>query len=435
MEAECEQILMHNENHLYPQQHFATKLTRRRWLRNGALSVAAGFAAGRFPPAPSQAADAKAPTADLLIAGKDRRLIVHNGSVTGFEIETPLDLLISDGVTPAERLFVRNNQQPQWSATLRPAPEMDWKLEIEGLLAQPQSISLDALRAMPQHEHEVVLQCSGNGRALFSETAPVKGAPWRHGAMGCVRFRGVLLREVFKKLDIRPKPEAQFVTAQGADSPAPTDVADFEHSLPLHDVLARSLLALEMNGSPMPAVHGGPLRLVTPGYYGTMHVKWLSRVRLDADESTNYHQVKRYRTPLDQLEPGAPFDYRLDNSEPNWRMRIKSVVFAPMQDARVNAGKVLARGVAWNDGTSRIDAVEVSLDGGRTWRRAELEAPSDRYSWYRWQTQLTVAAGDHELLCRAVDTLGNTQPLDGVADWNPAGYGWHGAERIRFHAL
>lgn len=426
---------MYDENYHISPRYSVTELTRRRWLQAGAWSAAACVATGCTTHSLLRAADVQAPTADLLIAGKDRRLIVHNSSATGFEIETPLDLLTSEGVTPVERLFVRNNQQPEWSATLRPAPETDWKVDVEGLLAEPRSITLDALRAMPQVDHEIVLQCSGNGRALFSEAAPVKGAPWRHGAMGCVRFRGVLLRDVFKKLNVHPRSEALFVTAQGADSPAPSDVADFEHSLPLHDALARSILALEMNGSPMPAVHGGPLRLITPGYYGTMHVKWLSRIRLDANETTNYHQVKRYRTPLDQIEPGAAFEYRLDNSEPNWRMRIKCVAFAPIQGARVNAGKVLARGVAWNDGTSRIDAVETSLDAGRTWRRAELEAPSDRYSWYRWQAQLTPAAGTHELLCRAVDTLGNAQPLDGAADWNPAGYGWHGVERIRFHAV
>ncbi|MBA4016276.1 MAG: sulfite reductase [Pirellula sp.] len=429
------QHLMATENYAHPKVYLGTKLPRRRWLQQVATSAAAGLVAGRIPHSPLIAADTITPTADLLVAGKDRRLIVHNGSTTGFEIETPLDLLSGEQITPVERLFVRNNQQPEWSATLKPAPTKDWKLEIEGLLAESRTVTLDELRAMPQREHEIVLQCSGNGRALFGAAAPVKGAPWRHGAMGCVRFRGVLLRDVLKKLDVRPKPEAQFVTAQGTDSPALPDGADFEHSLPLHDVLARSLLALELNGIPLPAVHGGPLRLVTPGYYGTMHVKWLSRLRLDATETTNHHQVKRYRTPLDQIEPGAPFDYRLENSEPNWRMRIKSVVFAPIQGARVPAGEVLAKGVAWNDGTSRIDAVETSLDGGHTWRRAELEPPSDRYAWYRWQTPLTVAAGDQLLLCRAIDTLGNTQPLDGAADWNPAGYGWHGVERVRFQAI
>ena len=90
-----------------------------------------------------------------------------------------------------------------------------------------------------------------------------------------------------------------------------------------------------------------------------------------------------------------------------------------------------ASGVAWNDGTSRIDAVELSLDEGRTWRRAELER-SGPYAWQRWQAPLKLPRGKHTLVCRAVDTLGNTQPLDGAIDWNPAGYVWHGADRVTF---
>jgi DMSO/TMAO reductase YedYZ molybdopterin-dependent catalytic subunit len=186
-----------------------------------------------------------------------------------------------------------------------------------------------------------------------------------------------------------------------------------------------------MNGKALPAVHGGPLRLVTPGYYGTMHVKWLTRLRLEARESVNHHQVKRYRTPREPLKPGSAFDYGFHNSDPNWRMRIKSVIFGPTPNAMVEGGKVTARGVAWNDGTSLIDAVEVSMDEGVTWRRAELQR-GGRYGWQHWQLPLQLPAGMHTLISRAVDTLGNTQPLDGSIDWNPAGYGWHGADRVTF---
>ena len=408
-------------------------ISRRRLLQAG---TAFGFGAHAlsYGAVLSYAAD-EATTADKLIAGKDSRLLVHNPSRSGFEIETPYELLADDKITPVERLFVRNTHQPSWAATLAPADEKDWKLEIGGLTEFPRTIALAALKELPSVEHELVLQCSGNGRKLFSEASAVKGAPWLHGAMGNVRFRGVLLRDVFKKLDVRPHSSAQFITAEGFDSPALPDGADFEHSLPLRDALARTILAWELNGKPLPAVHGGPLRLVTPGYYGTMHVKWLTRLRLEAEETVNHHQVKRYRTPLDPLKPGQEFDYGLENSEPNWRMRIKSVVFAPARDAEVSAGRTLVHGVAWNDGTSRIDAVELSQDGGSSWRRAELEAPADRYAWYRWQATMTFEKGSHELICRAVDTLGRTQPLDGGIDWNPAGYGWHGAERVKFRAV
>lgn len=404
--------------------HVAPRFTRRKLLAAGAV---AALSARSFRPL--SAAEASLPTADLLIPGKNRRLVVHNAEP--FEIETPLDLLSGDTLTPVESLFVRNNFQPAWSKTLNPPdPALPWSLEFAGLVEYPRMLTLADLADLPRVEHELVLQCSGNGRAMFARVKPIKGSQWSRGALANVRFRGVALRAVVDKFGIRPHASAKFLTAEGIDAPTkPTD-ADFEHSLPLAEALERSILALELNGKPLPAVHGGPLRLVTPGYYGTMHVKWLTRLRFEAQETVNHHQVKRYRTPLRPLEPGADFDYGLDNSEPNWGMRIKSVVFAPTDGATLPVGRTTLRGVAWNDGLARIDAVEWSTDDGRSWQRAELQRPTSLYAWCPFEAQIELAAGSHTILCRAVDTLGRTQPRDGVVGWNPAGYGWNGAEVI-----
>lgn len=400
-------------------------VSRRQWMQSGlALLAASGWGRGSFLAANA----AETATADQLIAGKDRRLIVHVAAKAGYEIETPLELLRDDRITPAAKLFVRNNQQPDWALTVE-AANRPWTLEVGGLLEFPRTIALGDLQSLPQVEHELVLQCSGNGRALYQATAPVKGAPWSYGAMGNVRFRGPTLKSVFEKFEVRPHAAAKFLTAEGADLPGKPGAADFEHSLPLDDTLSRAILALEMNGQPLPAVHGGPLRLVTPGYYGTMHVKWLTRLRLEPGETVNHNQVKRYRMPREVLTPGSAFDYRLDNSDPHWRMKIKSVIFTPARDARLTNRRVLVEGVAWNDGTALIDAVELSLDGGHTWRRAELER-SGRYAWQRWQLPLDLPAGQHTIVSRAVDTLGNGQPLDGSIAWNPDGYLWNGAERV-----
>lgn len=396
-------------------------------MQTGAIAAAGLWLP--FRPTFAQQAGAEKPSADQLITGKDRRLIVHNPSTTGFEIETPLELLREKKITPAEILFVRNNQQPDWSATIKPAPAGPWKIEIGGLTEFPRTVTLDDLKSLPQVEHEVVLQCSGNGRTFYNQAAPVKGAQWAYGAVGNVRFRGPTLRSVFEKFDVRPHSSVRLLTAEGADAPGKPGAADFEHSLPLDDTLSRAILALEMNGQPVPAVHGGPVRLVTPGYYGTMHVKWLSRLRLEAQETVNHHQVKRYRMPREILKPGSAFDYRLDNSDSHWRMRIKSIIFTPDRDSKLPSGKVMVSGVAWNDGTSLIDAVEISLDGGQTWRRSELER-AGRYAWQRWQLPLDLTPGKHTIISRAVDTLGNAQPLDGTIAWNPDGYLWNGADRV-----
>jgi len=404
-------------------------VSRRRFLAaHAALALGATF--GRRAGSAEAADSNAAATADVLIPGKDRRLTVHNASP--FEIETPLELLAADAVTPAALLFVRNNQQPDWSKTLdAPDRNMPWHVEFIGQLEFPRKPSLAEIAELPRVETEMVLQCSGNGRAMFSEASPVKGSPWRSGAMGNVKFRGPTLRSVLEKFDIHPHADAKFLTAEGIDAPSKSTEADFEHSLPLAAALDRSILALEMNGKPLPAVHGGPLRLVTPGFYGTMHVKWLTRLRFETQETANHHQVKRYRTPLTPIEPGADFDYGLANSEPNWNMRIKSTWFpAGGEDAGSQAKRPTYRGVAWNDGVSRIDAVEWSSDGGRIWRRAALERPTSPYAWYPFEVEADLPAGRHTLLCRAVDALGRTQPRDGAIDWNPAGYGWHGVDSL-----
>ncbi len=371
---------------------------------------------------------ATVPGSAELIQGKSPGLIVH--SAQPLEIETPLELLREQPITPIELLFVRNNQQLADSATLEPVPLAGWQIEVGGLVEFPRMLDAARLKNMPAVERKVVLQCSGNGRKFFAEAAKVKGAPWSHGAMANVRFRGIPLRALLDELDCRPHADARFVTAEGRDSPISAEKADFEHSIPLDDALARSLLAFELNGAPIPAVHGGPVRLITPGFYATMNVKWVSRLRLEAQETPNHNQVPRYRTPREPIAPGTPYVNTFENSEPNWNLRIKSVIFAPLDGERVPAGVVAVRGVAFNDGRARIETVEVSIDDGQTWRRAELAPNAGRYAWQPWSITLALSVGEQRILSRAVDALGRTQPLDPEAGWNPDGYAWHGVHRV-----
>ena len=411
------------------------RVDRRRFLR----FVTAGAASVALPvtmlpeslyPATAFAADsaAKLPTAAEFIKGKDARLIVH--SVKTGEIETPLKLLREHAVTPKQILFVRNNQKLEGTLTTDGSTQGDWKLDLSGLLETPRSITVDELSKLPQRDVELVLQCSGNSRTRFEKSVKAEGVPWQNGAMGNVVYRGVMLRDVVEKLGLKLKPTAKFVAVEGRDVPLMSDAPDFEHSVPLADALDRSMLALSMNGEPMPKVHGGPVRFVVAGYYATMNVKWVSKVRFEEAESTNHHHVDRYRTPLSPIKPGTPFKSTLANSEPNWNMRIKSVIFSPLESERVAAGDVKVTGVAWNDGQARIVAVEVSTDDGQTWRRAQVSYPSSPYAWHPWQITIGVKPGKTTIQSRAVDALGRSQPLDGAVAWTPAGYCWNGVDAV-----
>ena len=404
-----------------------TELHRRRRFLQQASALAAGSAL--VPRLTIGAADEeRTPSADQFIRGKDKRLMVHNAKVG--EIETPLPLLREQSLTPKELLFVRNNQFLPETLTTDGAEIGDWQLALDGMIETPQAVPGAELGKLPQEELELVLQCSGNGRSKFSKTVRADGVQWQHGAMGNVKFKGVRLKTLLDHLRVKVWPEARFIAAEGKDTPVKAGDADFEHSVPLADALERSILALSMNGELIPKVHGGPLRLITPGYYATMNVKWLSRLRFEEQESTNHHHVGRYRTPLKPLSPGSKFTSTLGNSEPNWNMRIKSVIFAPLDGEQVAAGKVEIRGVAWNDGLARIEAVEVSTDGGDSWRKSKLQQPTSPFAWHPWSLTIEFAKGSQTILARAVDAQGRTQPLDGSIAWNPAGYAWNGADQI-----
>jgi sulfite oxidase len=355
-------------------------------------------------------------------AGKDRRLEAL--STAPLVLQTPLSLLAGKRITDKQILFVRNCQDIGGGVTVEPRPLDRAAIELAGLIS-PASVVIraDDLVGMPQIEYEMVLQCAGNGRSRY---AGVPGTPWEQGGVANVRLSGVPLSAVLEKHRVTIDSRVRFVTAEGGDVAVERVSPDFEHSLPLEDVLARSILAVRLNGEPLPVVHGGPVRLVTPGFFGTMQVKWLARLRFEATESRSYFHAIEYRVPYSPVEQGQNFKFTLENSRPTWVLRLMSHVFDPLPGAQLKSGPVTVRGVAYNDGSVRLASVLVSFDRGHHWLPASLEAPKSPYAWYLWTAQATLTPGVHEIWSRAVDTAGRTQPLDGSIDWNPNGYEWAG---------
>jgi DMSO/TMAO reductase YedYZ molybdopterin-dependent catalytic subunit len=349
-------------------------------------------------------------------------------------VETPDVLLGRERVTPANALFVRNHHGGKPFLSMDPRP-LEGQLELAGLVRNPQVVPLQQLAAKERTEVEMVLQCTGNFRSLFSKLAPAKGSQWGKGGVGNVRFAGVPIAAFFKAINLELDPKAKFITAEGADQPEKPEQHDFEKSIPLDVALSRGLLATHLNGAPIPAVHGGPLRLVIPGYYGSMQVKWLTKLRLEAEESKDYYQAVDYRTPNRLLKPGEPFTAEPANSSPAADMKINTRIFAPLDGAQVRASApVIVKGVAWNDGAAPITSVELSLDQGRTWVAAVLSSAASPYAFREWKGAIELGPGRHELWSRAVDALGRTQPLDGSLLWNPSGYAWNAVERVTITA-
>jgi DMSO/TMAO reductase YedYZ molybdopterin-dependent catalytic subunit len=271
----------------------------------------------------------------------------------------------------------------------------------------------------------MVLQCAGNHRVLFEQFAPVAGSLWGSGAVANVAFAGVPLRAVFAEagLDV---PDAGYLTALGYVSG--DDVA-FERSVPLADVFDTALLALSLNGQPLSHLHGGPVRLIVPGYYAVNSVKWLARLAVTERPTQGFYQLERYRLPLTPLAPGSHFTPSEDNSRPSWRQKVKSLFWSPTEN-QLKQGAVTFAGIAWTDGRAAIERVELSFDAGESWQEAVLEQPHSPFAWTRWQHRQLLEPGDVTVWLRATDSQGKQQPVSGEADWNPRGYEWNAIEKL-----
>jgi sulfite oxidase len=341
-----------------------------------------------------------------------RRLLQMNGYAA--DAETPLDALTTY-ITPNDLFFVRSHWIPAYPSL------KTWSLAVDGEVERPREWRLSDLKALPRASVTCVLQCAGNGRAL--QKPPVPGVQWRYGAVGNARWTGVRVKDLLDRCGL--KASAKHLHTFGSDKP-PEKVPPFDRSLELEKALEDGILAFEMNGDPLPLPHGGPLRLVVPGWCGDHWMKWLTRLSPQAEPQTGFYMDTAYRYPDKPGEPGIFF--KPDTMHPVTELFVKSCFTDVPAAARVGA-PATARGFAFS-GAPDIARVEVSEDDGRSWTEAVLESEHDPWAWRLFRYRFTPrAAGTLRLLARATDSRGAVQPRDAV--WNQSGYlhnGWHAAE-------
>jgi len=408
------------------------QLSRRKFTK---LAGAAGLALGASPAGLRAAFAEDAPDSASIIAGKASGMVVHNAKLG--VMETPLAMLRKFDHTPKDILFNRlhypHEGDAAWYATTD-APNMpDWTIRIDGLVQRPRTVSIADLAKMDQVKRVSVLQCAGNGRSYYAAKEKVAGGQWKNGGMGNVEWEGVPLRAFLEDQKVLPAESARWLTAEGWDQPATPEGSDFAKSYEIGDrALDNAILALKMNGEPIPATHGGPVRLIIPGYYGNMNVKMLTTLLLESEQSPSAFQSVGYRMPLWPVEPGQfeANDYTIYNSVPTYGHKIKSVIFSPLPEDKPMGGDVEITGVAFNDGEAAITSVRVSADGGKSWHEADIKPAESPWAWYHWSAKAKLASGSNMLMSVATDALGRTQPLDGLTRWNPRGYEWNGADRV-----
>jgi len=297
-----------------------------------------------------------------------------------------------------------------------------WRLSVGGLVERELSLSLEELRARPSLEVAVTMECAGNGRVAMSPRP--YSQPWISEAVGTARWRGVPLCSVLEEAGVRDS--ALEVVFTGLDRGLEDGVEqDFARSLTLEEASRDEvLLAYELNGIALPPQHGFPLRLIVPGWYGMTNVKWLTRIDFVDEPFTGHQQSWSYRLRQDADEEGIP----LDRMRPRALMVPPGAPHFPSRERTLPLGPCRLEGRAWS-GVAPIEAVEVSVDGGKTWAAAELADPVGKWAWRGWSFGWEPAdPGEYVLVCRARDAAGNEQPDD--AGWNLGGYGNNAVQQI-----
>ena len=393
----------------------------------GSIPFSASIPAGLVPAALAQSAPAggAAPKGPqfLTFPGKDSGLVVLGDKP--LVAETP-EHLLDDDTTPTSKFFIRNNGVIPDAA----GNADNWSIRIEGAVDKPLDITVGELKSrFQQQTHRMVLECGGNGRAFF--TPPARGNQWTNGGAGCAEWTGVPLRDVLAAAGV--KADAKFTGHYGGDMHLSGD--------PTKDALSRGMpierrwsstrsWPSAMNGEPLGNVHGGPVRLVVPGWPGSLSSKWLKRILL----RTTPHDGQgmggtSYRVPVNPIVPGSNDDGKSFRDLTS--MPVRSIITSPANGTRLPAGtrEIALRGAAW-DGDAGVGAIDVSIDFGQTWQAVALGTPKNRYDWIRWTHKLALPSnGYFEVWVRATDKNGVMQPMV-AANWNPQGYGGNPINRV-----
>jgi len=409
-----------------------TGLNRRGFLRGaglaamsaavgGGIPYAAMMPGGLIPAAFAQGNEPKGPQY-LSFPGKSDKLVVLGERP--LVAETP-EHLLDDDTTPTDRFFIRNNAQIPDAAR-----EPDgWKLVVDGEVNQKLDLTLAELKSkFARVTRRMLLECGGNGRSFFTPQA--RGNQWTNGGAGCAEWTGVRLADVLRAAGV--KPSAVFTGHYGVDrSLADASKDALSRGVPIRKAMdPNNLMVFAMNGEPLPNVHGGPVRLVIPGWPGSVSSKWLTRiwVRDKVHDGAGMGGTS-YRVAIKPMVPGDtpdPSNFRDLESMP-----VRSIITSPANGTSFGkeVREVKLRGAAWA-GDLTVRQVDVSIDYGASWRRAMLQRPNNPYDWQRWTATVRVPTeGYYEIWTRATDSRGIMQPHI-AGNWTPQGYGVNPMHRV-----
>ena len=296
---------------------------------------------------PNPGADRLFPTTMIIREKEPANLEMPFGTLDGF-------------ITPNDQFYIRSH------FPVPPADLATWRLKIEGAIERPREWSCDELRALPSKTVPATLECAGNSRVFL--VPKVKGTQWELGAVGNAEWTGVSLGEILRQAGVQSN--ALEVILEGADAgtlseaPKPAGKIHYARSVPLDKALDDVLLAYEMNGEALTPAHGFPLRAIVPGWYGMAAIKWLQRIVVTDRPFNGYYQTVDYAF-WQREEAGV----RL---VPITEMQVKAAIARPGISEVIAAGaNYKIAGAAWTS-EGEIVKVELSTDGGGSWKTASL---------------------------------------------------------------
>jgi DMSO/TMAO reductase YedYZ molybdopterin-dependent catalytic subunit len=402
-------------------------VSRRGFLRGSGLAAMSAALGASIPFAkympggliPAALAQSDEP---FELPGKDGLTVLNDRPINA---ETPAHLL-DDRVTPATRLFVRNNGIPPQMVTRA----NEWSLEITGeSCVETQSLTVaDLKEKFEHHTLQLQIECGGNGRSEFYP--PARGNQWTTGAIGCPEWTGVRLGDVLEHCGI--KDDAVYVAYEGADTHLSGDPGKrpISRGVPLRKALENeSMLVWAMNDEQLPLLHGHPLRMLCSGWPASVSGKWLTKIMIrDRVHDGEKMLGQSYRVPCKPVAPGTTVtDEEMCIIE---SMPIKSLITFPKSGVSHAADKSLdVRGHAWA-GDLIVAEVFTSIDFGASWQVTKLERPVNRLAWQHWSTSVQFPeSGYYEVWAKAVDENGDSQPMV-LPGWNPRGYLNNACHRI-----
>lgn len=402
-------------------------VSRRGFLRGSGLAAMSAAVGASIPFAnympggliPAALAQSDEP---FELPGKSGLTVLNDRPINA---ETPAHLL-DDRITPASRLFVRNNGIPPVQTTQAD----QWTLELTGeSCVDAKKLTVAELKANFEHYTlQLQIECGGNGRSEFYP--PARGNQWTTGAIGCPEWTGVRLRDVLEYCGV--KDDAVYVAYEAADRHLSGDASKqpISRGVPMHKALEdESMIVWAMNGEPLPLLHGHPLRLMCAGWPASVSGKWLTKILLRNRVHDGEKMLgQSYRVPCKPVAPGASVadeDMCIIESMP-----VKSLITFPKSGISHAAGKSLEiRGHAWAGDLSVVD-VFTSIDFGATWQQASIEPAANRLAWQHWSATVDFPEpGYYEIWARAEDSNGNSQPIV-LPGWNPRGYLNNACHRI-----